>query len=637
MVLTPYFFLRFRQLHVPAAILVMLLQRTPILRIATSAEFVLAPSANTILRGLFATAASFAAVDTLTGATTISPAPGSNENPASAKVGETFTGVFAVVGAPKPPLSYEISGDIPPGIAIAGMIGNVVNSGTVILSGTPTLAGNFRIESRAWNEPNLQGDGGTNFFIYTIAVAPNETSGFPPEITTPPQSAAVTTGAPFTMSVAVNADPAPTFQWQKDANPISGATSSSLNFSAVTSDDAGNYRVVVTNSLGSATSSIASLFVTVGNPLTITTHPQSANIAPGSTAHFSVNANGNSSLSAQWYRHRQGESSPQPILGATALSLSIPNAQSTDMGFYFARLTDGATELDSDAVILTLTNGTSRLVNLSTRGRISPGGTLTPGFVLRGDGNKPLLVRSVGPRLLDFGLTTALLDPTMDLIPLNGVAPFLTNDNWNDSSNTMELTATSATLGAFALADDSLDAAVLTSIPLPNTSGNRGYTVRISSTDESTGGIAIAEVYDPELPNTGADLINVSALGLSGLGVDALIPGFVIDGEGAKTMLIRVVGPTLSEAPFNVPGTMVDPQLEIVPLNQSFTIARNDDWSGTTTLQNAFSTSGAFAFPNANSKDAAVLVRLPPGGYTVRVIGTNDTTGIVLVEAYDLD
>jgi len=627
------YFRRFRQLHVPTAILIMLFQRSPILRLASSAEFVLAPSANTILRGLFATAASLAAIDTVSGATTISPAPGSNENPASAKVGEPFTGVFAVVGAPKPPRSYKISGDIPPGITITGMVGNVVNSGTVILSGTPTLAGNFRIAAQAWNEPNLQGDGSTNFFIYTIAVAPNETSRFPPEITSPPQSAAVTSGSAFTMSVTVNADPTPTFQWQKNDTPVSGATSSTLEFSAITFNDAGNYRVIVTNSLGSTTSSIASLFVNAGTDLTITTHPQSANIAPGSTATFSVNANGNSALSAQWYRHRQGESSPQPIAVATGLSLSIPNSRATDMGFYFARLTDDVTELDSDAVILTLTNGTSRLVNLSTRGRIDPGGTLTPGFVLRGDGNKSLIVRSVGPRLLDFGLTTALPDPTMDLIPLNGAAPFLTNDNWSDSSNASDLATASATLGAFSLADGSLDAAVLTSIPLPNRSGNRGYTVRISSTNEATGGIAIAEVYDPELPGTGADLINVSARGISGLGADALIPGFVIDGDGAKTMLIHVVGPTLSE--FGVTGAMVDPQLEIVPINQSFTIARNDDWAGTATLENAFSTSGAFAFPN--SKDAAVLVRLPPGGYTVRVTGADNTTGVVLVEAYDLD
>lgn len=625
----------FRRLQVPAAILAVLLQRTPLVRLASSAEFVLSPSANSILRGFIATAVSLAAVDTVTGATTISPAPGSNENPASAKVGEPFTGIFTVVGAPKPPESYKIDGAIPPGITIAGMVNNIVNSDIIVLSGTPTLAGNFRIEARAWNEPNLQGDGGTTVFIYTISVAPSETSGFPPEITSPPQSAAATTGSEVTLSVTANAEPTPSFQWQKENTPIIGATASTLTLTNITSQDAGNYRVVVTNSLGSTTSSIASLFVTAGTPLNVTSHPQSTNIATGASTTLTTNANGNGPVSAQWYRHRQGESDPTPLLGETNLSLNIPSVQATDMGFYFARLTDATNTVDSDAAILTTASGTSRLINLSTRGQIATGGTLTPGFVLRGDGNKPLIVRSVGPRLLDFGLTTALLDPTMDLIPLNAPDPLLSNDNWSDSANSADLADTSATLGAFSLAADSLDAAVLSAVPLPNAAGNRGYTVRISSTDDTSSGIAIAEVYDPEPANQGANLINVSALGFSGLGAEALIPGFVIGGDGAKTMLIRVVGPTLAE--FGVTGAMTDPLLEIVPLNQSFTIASNDDWAGTETLQNAFSTSGAFDFPDSNSRDAAVVVRLPPGGYTVRVTGANDTTGIVLVEAYDLD
>tara|TARA_R110002167_G_scaffold294792_1_gene499331 strand:+ start:755 stop:1060 length:306 start_codon:yes stop_codon:yes gene_type:complete len=100
-------------------------------------------------------------------------------------------------------------------------------------------------------------------------------------------------------------------------------------------------------------------------------------------------------------------------------------------------------------------------------------------------------------------------------------------------------------------------------------------------------------------------------------------------------MLIRVVGPVLAD--FGVPDTMADPQLEVVPLGQPFVIAANDNWGGTVALKNAFASVGAFAFPNAQSKDAAVVVRLPPGGYTVRVMGANQTTGVVLVEAYDLD
>lgn len=175
---------------------------------------------------------------------------------------------------------------------------------------------------------------------------------------------------------------------------------------------------------------------------------------------------------------------------------------------------------------------------------------------------------------------------------------------------------------------------MLTEVALPNVAGSRGYTASIQSTDPAAAGIALAEVYDPEPIGAAAQLINVSARGFSGTGIDALVPGFVIAGEGAKTMLIRVVAPSLAGPPFNVPGTMADPRLSVVPLAQTYRIAENDNWGGDAGLQAAFGTVGAFAFSGPGSLDAAVVVRLPPGGYTVVVEGGS---GVVLVEAYDLD
>ncbi len=261
------------------------------------------------------------------------------------------------------------------------------------------------------------------------------------------------------------------------------------------------------------------------------------------------------------------------------------------MGFYFARITSGGMTVDSDYAILTVQGGASRLANLSTRGRIPAGQNLTPGFVLRGDGAKDLVIRAVGPELAEFGVTTALDDPTFGLIPLLGSDPLLTSDNWEDSSNSAELATRSAALGAFPLSGGSLDAAVLTSVPLPNSANTRGFTVQITSTTGSSG-IVFAEVYDPDGAGDAAQLTNISARGFSGLGADVLALGFVIDGEGAKTMLIRVVGPTLAE--LEVGGTMVGPRLEVIPGGQDFVIAENDNWSGTAALKTAFATTGAF-------------------------------------------
>jgi hypothetical protein len=81
---------------------------------------------------------------------------------------------------------------------------------------------------------------------------------------------------------------------------------------------------------------------------------------------------------------------------------------------------------------------------------------------------------------------------------------------------------------------------------------------------------------------------------------------------------------------------LTDPQLSLVPLGGSTAIAASDNWGGTATLQAAFSQAGAFNL-SATSSDAAVLVRLPPGAYTVVVSGVANATGTALVEVYDLD
>jgi sugar lactone lactonase YvrE len=81
-------------------------------------------------------------------------------------------------------------------------------------------------------------------------------------ITTQPQSASAAAGTAVQFSVAATGVPAPTFQWRRNGNPISGATAATLNLNSVTSADAGDYSVVATNDLGSATSAVATLAVT---------------------------------------------------------------------------------------------------------------------------------------------------------------------------------------------------------------------------------------------------------------------------------------------------------------------------------------------------------------------------------------
>lgn len=134
-------------------------------------------------------------------------------------------------------------------------------------------------------------------------------------------------------------------------------------------------------------------------------------------------------------------------------------------------------------------------------------------------------------------------------------------------------------------------------------------------------------------PNAGAFLSNLSVRSNAGAGGQTLIVGFVVGGSGAKQVLIRGVGPTLTDV--GVAGALADPQLGLfAPDGTAFN--RNDDWGGGATLRDAFASVGAFALPAA-SRDAALLDRLVPAAYTAQVTGAANTSGVALVEAYDID
>jgi hypothetical protein len=249
--------------------------------------------------------------------------------------------------------------------------------------------------------------------------------------------------------------------------------------------------------------------------------------------------------------------------------------------------------------------------------------TLITGFALSGTGTKPLLVRAVGPTLGAFGLTGVLADPFIEIAPLNA-AKTAENDNWG---GTVALKNAFASVGAFALSPDSSKDASLVFSPAAG-----AYTAKVVGADNGTG-VALVEVYDTGTGNS-PKLTNVSARTQVGTGADVLITGFNVSGNVPKKLLLRAVGPTLGA--FGVGGTLVDPVLDVRPLGVDNVVATNDDWRGTATLKAAFASVGAFAFAADNSRDAALVIELPPGAYTATVSGKGGTTGVALVEVYEL-
>lgn len=181
-----------------------------------------------------------------------------------------------------------------------------------------------------------------NFNSTTIAI------GSAPVITTQPVSKTVTAGTTASFSVLASGNPTPTYQWQKGGIGISGANASTYTIASPASGDAGNYTVTATNSIGTVTSSVATL--TVNTLPTITTQPVSATATAGTTVIFSVNATaGTSSIAYQW---SQGNLA---VTGATSASLNLGNVQSSNAGDYTVTLTTAAGSVTSAVATLTVT------------------------------------------------------------------------------------------------------------------------------------------------------------------------------------------------------------------------------------------------------------------------------------------
>jgi hypothetical protein len=138
-------------------------------------------------------------------------------------------------------------------------------------------------------------------------------------------------------------------------------------------------------------------------------------------------------------------------------------------------------------------------------------------------------------------------------------------------------------------------------------------------------------------PIPGSQLSNVSTRAFVQTGDDVMIGGFIVEGTRSTRVIIRALGPEL--IPFGIPDPLADPTLELHDSTGAL-IASNDNWM--TTIIGGIITGDQVAAIRAsgyapdNVLESAMIVTLPPGNYTAIVRGVNSTTGIGLVEVYDL-
>ncbi len=449
---------------------------------------------------------------------------------------------------------------------------------------------------------------------------------------TPPISTAAGGGS-ATFTTAVAGTGPFTYSWSGfNADRTTQIISASPSAGALTIVNTrldGAFHVTVSNAAGSLTCPPQLLHVIPSAPA-IASVPATVEVEAGRIAQIPFTAMGSGPLKYQWFFNGKEIGSGE-LRPASATDPSLPQFQPGTLqldaatpqtaGTYRLVLTNDLGSQAADVIVALVP--ASRLIDVATRGFVGTGDSaLIAGFVVTGSTPKWVLIRGVGPRLAPFGITDFLLDPKLTLFDATG-AQLEENDNWIGSEESYTNANWPATFG---LAPGSRDAIISRQLAPGN------YTARLSGVGNTTG-VALIEVYEGihEMPR----LTNLSSRVFIGTGSQTAISGVVVKGDLPKKLLLRVAGPALRQ--FGVTGTLADPSLTLFD-SSGTAVVSNNDWTASgnqAELGIAVLTAGAFPF-EVGSKDAAVLVTVSPGSYTVVVGGASGTTGVALVEVYEV-
>ena len=580
--LSAAFLRRFHWINLSGAVLIALLQRTPVVRVAaTVGEIVHASPVGMVLRSAVAAVASLGAVHSLAGATQFVTNPnGTPSGTIRGTVGTALTVSFTINGSPLPPTFFTLESSLPPGLSTIPAVsaGNRINSRSPIITGTPTQAGTFNV--------SVTGSDGIYTETDTITFIIAGGSNVAPAITTQPAAQTVPVGTSVTFSVVATGTPAPTYQWRKDGAAIAGATGASFTRTSVITADAGAYSVVVTNSVSSVTSNSATLVVNdVSATPAITTQPVSQTGVVGGGVVFSVVATGNPSPTYQWLKNSIA------ISGASSASLSLGNLTLADAAVYVVNVTNSFGTVTSVAATLTV-NAAAIPPAIASQPpstlALVAGQSLALNLGATGTGLKYQWRKTVG------GVTSDIAGATS---PLFTIKPVAASD--------------AATYQCVVSNSDSP--------PLSVTS--QGCVVTVDS----------ASAADP------GRLINLSVLTSIDSPGDNFSLGYVVSGATAtnpKPLVLRAAGPSLGA--FGLAGTIADPKMVLFAGSNQTT--QNDNWGGVASVANAMSAVGAFPYTGPTSLDAALVASVTSRDNSVAIsagASAPSGTGFVLGEVYD--
>lgn len=237
------------------------------------------------------------------------------------------------------------------------------------------------------------------------------------------------------------------------------------------------------------------------------------------------------------------------------------------------------------------------------------------GFIITGNTPKQVIVRGIGPSLASSGLTDLIDDPTLQLFGTGGQIAF--NDDWKDLQQAdIEATTVPPT-------DDREPAIVATLNPA-------AYTAVISGKNGETG-VGLLEVYDLNAPAS-SRLANISTRGSVQTQDNVMIGGFILGGTNMQParVVVRAIGPSLSQ--FGILNPLANPTLELVD-SDGQSVGFNDNWQDDASQAAQLQ---ALNIAPTMANESAIVTILPPGPYTAIVAGQSDTTGVGLIEVYDV-
>jgi len=274
---------------------------------------------------------------------------------------------------------------------------------------------------------------------------------------------------------------------------------------------------------------------------------------------------------------------------------------------------------------------TSKLGNISTRSFVqTDDNVMIGGFIVQGSQPKMVIIRAIGPELIPFGVPNVLVDPTLELHDGTG-ALIASNDNWQTTiiGGIITQDQVQEILNSGRAPTDARESAIIANLPAGN------YTAIVRGVSSTTG-VALVEVYDLS-PNADSILGNISTRSFVQTDDNVMIGGFIVQGSQPKMVIIRALGPELT--PFGVPNVLANPTLELHN-GAGALIASNDDWQTTIIggiitqdqVQEILNTGRA----PTDARESAIVANLPAGNYTAIVRGVGNTTGVALVEVYDL-